>query len=329
MTFYFIFWDGVGYGKNNPKVNPFFSATLPTFQNLFRQSQSDTFGKRGRRLDSLSGQVNSNLPSLSFKNFSSEIISLSPVNTTLRVPGLPQSGTGQTAIMTGVNASKLIGKHFGPHPYSTLIPIIREKNLFSQLQKMNKTFFFANGYPKRYFDYIFGPKGRIPTIALSYISTGKTLNTHEEVKKHIAISADISGTRWKELGHPDVESMNPIEAGKLFYQLGKKFDLILFEYFISDHAGHSQEMAMSVEVLERMDGFIAGILEKFDHENDIILMISDHGNIEDLSVKTHTRNPVPLIVIGKQHSYFSSRIKNLTNVTPTIISFLKNNSPEL
>jgi 2,3-bisphosphoglycerate-independent phosphoglycerate mutase len=67
--------------------------------------------------------------------------------------------------------------------------------------------------------------------------------------------------------------------------------------------------------------FLKGILESFDYEKDILLMISDHGNIEDLSVKTHTMNPVPLIVVGKQHPHFSSRIKNLTHITPAVISY--------
>ncbi|MFA6467915.1 MAG: metalloenzyme [Bacteroidota bacterium] len=299
MAFYFIFWDGVGYGKKDPVQNPFFSTCLPTLQRLF----------------------GGELPSNTFKKFTSGHVSLSPVNTTLRIPGLPQSGTGQAAIMTGINASKLIGKHFGPHPYSTLIPIIKERNLFIRLQQMNRSFFFANGYPQRYFDYIFGPKGRIPTIALSYLSTGRTLNTHEHIMNGTAISADISGTRWGELGHPDVKAADPIEAGKLFHQLGKNTDLIFFEYFITDHAGHAQDMALASEMLQRMDGFLDGILQRFDYESDTLLMISDHGNIEDLSVKTHTKNPVPLIVIGKHHEHFSSRIRNLTHITPAILSF--------
>lgn len=299
MSFYFIFWDGVGYGKKNPKINPFFSARLPVFEKLF----------------------DGNLPSLSFKKFSSDIVSLSPVNTTLGISGLPQSGTGQTTIMTGINASKHIGKHYGPHPYSTLIPIIKEKNLFVQLRNLGKTFFFANGYPKRYFDYIFGPKGKIPTIALAYTSTGGKLNSHTAIINREAISADISGSRWQELGHPEVQQIHPDEAGQLFYHLGQKVDLIFFEYFITDHAGHSQEMRSAVEMLERMDAFIEGILRQFDYSKDIIFIISDHGNIEDLSVKTHTLNPVPLIVIGKQHSYFSTRIKSLVDVTPAIISY--------
>ncbi|MEW5798030.1 MAG: peptidase [Bacteroidota bacterium] len=300
MSFYFIFWDGVGYGKKNPSVNPFFAAKLPTLQKL----------------------CGGNLPSTSFKKYSSDIVSLSPVNATLRVSGLPQSGTGQTAIMTGVNASKMIGKHFGPHPYSTLVPVIKEKNLFAQLERMGKSFFFANGYPKKYFDYIFGPKGKVPTIALAYTSTGKSLNTHVAIKNHEAVSADISGTRWKELGHPEVEPVLPQEAGTLMYKLGKNVDLIFFEYFVTDHAGHSQDMAVAVEMLERMDGFVEGMLQRFNYDDDIILIVSDHGNIEDLSVKTHTRNPVPLVVIGKQHSYFSSRIRSLEDITPAIVSFL-------
>jgi hypothetical protein len=302
MALYFIFWDGVGYGKKDPAVNPFFSAHLPTFMSLF----------------------GGDLPSLSFTRFSSATVSMSPVNTTLRVAGLPQSGTGQTAIMTGVNAAQLIGKHFGPHPYSTLVPIIKEHNLFVRLRTIGRNSFFVNGYPQRYFDYIFGPKGKIPTVALSYLTIEKKLNDHTAVKERTAISADISGTRWKELGHADIDPMDPRDAGRHFYAIGRMFDLTFFEYFVTDMAGHARDMKIAAEMLERMDGFLAGLLDRLDRENDTVLMISDHGNIEDLSVRTHTRNPVPLIVIGKHHSYFCSRVRNLTHITPAIITYFAN-----
>lgn len=299
MSFYFIFWDGVGYGKKNPSVNPFFSASLPTLRKLFHNS----------------------LPSLHHKYFTDTTASFSPVNATLRVAGLPQSGTGQATIMTGINASQYIGKHFGPYPYSTLVPIIKEQNLFQQLKERNRTFYFVNGFPKKYLDFLNDHRKRIPTIALSYISTGKTLSSHHEIQNGEAISADITGSRWEELGHAEVTAVSPLEAGKKFYRLGKNYDLIFFEYFVPDYAGHKQDMKLSVEALERMDGFLGGILEHFDDKQDILLMISDHGNIEDLSVRTHTRNPVPLIMIGKDREYFSSRIKNLTHITPAILSY--------
>ena len=298
MALYFIFWDGVGLGKKDPSVNPFFSAQLPTMKKLFQ----------------------GNLPSLSMRRFSRNGVSYSPVNTTLRVAGLPQSGTGQAAIMTGINTSRYVGKHFGPHPYSTLIPVIKEKNLFRQLQMKGFSYNFVNAYPKKYFDFLFGPKGKIPTIALSYLSTGRTLNDHRTILSGKGISADISGTRWKELGHPEVSSEDPSVVGKRFVSLGRDHTLAFFEYFLPDYAGHSQDMLAAVEVLERMDGFLEGMIDSFDASRDTIIMISDHGNIEDLSVKTHTRNPVPLIVIGKHFEYFPRVIKNLTQVAPAVFT---------
>ncbi|KAB2920047.1 MAG: hypothetical protein F9K22_15095 [Bacteroidetes bacterium] len=300
MAFYFIFWDGVGYGRKDPAVNPFFAARLPVMRSLFG-------GK---------------LPSLSFRRYDSGTVSLSPVNTTMRVPGLPQSGTGQASIMTGINAPAFVGKHFGPHPYSTLVPVIRERNLFVRLARTGRTHRFVNGYPKRYFDYLFGPKGRIPVIAMSHLAAGGRLNTHHEVIARTAVSADISGTRWRELGHPDVPPAEPHDAGRLFHELGRTTDLAFFEYFITDHAGHARQMASAVEVLERMDGFLGGLLERFDAAADTILLISDHGNIEDLSVKTHTMNPVPLIVAGRGARTIARSVRTLAHITPAVIAHI-------
>jgi len=69
-------------------------------------------------------------------------------------------------------------------------------------------------------------------------------------------------------------------------------------------------MKSSVDILQRMDGFLAGILDSFDDRNDILLFVSDHGNIEDLSTKSHTRNPVPLIVVGSQRNSFAIRLND-------------------
>jgi hypothetical protein len=47
----------------------------------------------------------------------------------------------------------------------------------------------------------------------------------------------------------------PWRAADFSVLLRRWYDLAFFEYFVTDHAGHSMEMGMSVEVLERMDGF--------------------------------------------------------------------------
>src|SRR5208283_5461816 len=287
MAVLMIFWDGVGYGKEDSSINPFFAGNFPTFKKLF----------------------NGSIPSLRTRKIFSSRASVTPVNTTLGVPGLPQSGTGQTAIFAGVHAPRKIGKHFGPYPYSTLIPIIKEQNVFVRLQQRRKKFFFVNGFPAKYFDYINSPRGRTPVVALSYLSAGR------------ALSADFTNEGLNTFGYR-LPVMSPFEAGRRFYEIGRSFDFTLFEYFFPDKAGHSQRMKESVEVLERMDGFLAGILDSFDDQNDILFFVSDHGNIEDLSTKSHTRNPVPLIVVGSRRKFFSDKIKKLTDVTPTLASFL-------
>jgi hypothetical protein len=237
------------------------------------------------------------------------------------VAGLPQSGTGQTAIFTGVNAPKRIGKHFGPHPYSTLVPFVNERNIFVQLRGKSKTFFFVNGFPQRYFDYISSPRGKTPTVALSYLAAGGRLNTIDDIEAGTAISADITNEGLKSFSHR-LQIISPFEAGKKFYNIGRSFDYILFEYFFPDKAGHLQTMKGAVDVLERMDGFLAGILEAFDQREDILLFVSDHGNIEDLSTKSHTRNPVPLLVVGDRRKFFSDRIDALTDITPALVDFI-------
>lgn len=295
-----IFWDGVGYGKKDGGINPFFCASLPTFSALF----------------------NGKIPSLRNQKIHSRKASVVPVNTTFGLKGLPQSGTGQAAIFTGTNASRIVGQHFGPYPHSSLHKTIREKNIFTQLHQHGKKTYFANAYPQRYFDYLSAHKARTPVVALSSISAQQPLHDHSDLAAGKAISADITGTRWSEFGHSDVLPISAIGAGRRFYELSRTFDFSLFEYFLTDYVGHSKNMNSAIDALERMDGFLAGILEHFDEVHDILLFISDHGNIEDLSVKSHTRHPVPLIVVGNHKEYFTRRIHRLYHVTPAIVSYL-------
>ena len=59
----------------------------------------------------------------------------------------------------------------------------------------------------------------------------------------------------------------------------------------------------------------------------LVLVTSDHGNIEDLSVRGHTLNPVPTLLIGPRRHSIAQRItmqsnSSLTDLTPAILSTL-------
>jgi 2,3-bisphosphoglycerate-independent phosphoglycerate mutase len=301
MSIYLIFWDGVGYGAADPGSNPFFSAQLPALKTL---CGAMLFSLRRRRV-------------------STPLALVSPVNATLGVAGLPQSGTGQTALFTGVNAPKLVGKHFGPYPYSTLNPIIDSENIFKRIERLGAAAQFANGFPARYIDYLAAHPSKVPVVARAFASMNRGLHTHKDVMDGTALSADIIGSRWKELGHPLIEEVTPEDAGRAFYELGSRFDFILFEYFLTDKAGHSQDHAAAANVLERVDRFIDGLMSQFDFRRDTLILISDHGNIEDLTTKSHTRNPVPLIAAGAGREQLSRSVKRLTDLTPALVTMVE------
>ncbi|MBI2619255.1 MAG: alkaline phosphatase family protein [Ignavibacteriales bacterium] len=297
-----LFLDGVGIGSTNPEINPFFRASLPTLRSLL-----------GRKL-----------PHTRLRNIRARSAALQPVNTTLGVTGLPQSGTGQTAIFTGVNASKKIGRHFGPYPTTDLRPVIETRNIFRQLLNAGKTVIFSNAFPKQFFDYTASGTRRLTVTTLSCMMTGIPLLKIEDLRLDRGISADLTRARWPELGFPQVPMITPEEAGAHLAEISAHHDFTLFEYWLTDHAGHSQEMTFAVEVLERFDKFLAGLLDTVDLGKRLIVLVSDHGNVEDLSTKSHTRNPVPCIAIGNHREEFLAPIKNLTHITPAIVRILTN-----
>jgi 2,3-bisphosphoglycerate-independent phosphoglycerate mutase len=297
MHIVLLFLDGVGIGKKDADVNPFFRARMPTLTKL----------------------CGGELPHTPFKNTSTDLAEVFAITATLGVSGLPQSGTGQTAIFTGVNGAKKFGRHFGPHPPSVLRQDITEKNIFHQLKTLGKSVVFANAFPQRFFEYTESGTRRLTVTTLSCQCAGVPLLTAYDLQRDEGISADFLRAQWSELGHSDIKQVTPQTAGKHLAHIAAHHDFTLFEYWLPDHAGHSQKMIFAVEVLERFDEFLSGFLETVDLSNTLLIIVSDHGNIEDLSTKSHTRNKVPCILVGRHCHRVVHRIKNLTHITPAII----------
>lgn len=298
-TIAFIFLDGVGIGTSDAAVNPFVNAKLPVLSSMFGNS----------------------IPLVETPRVVNTTYALVPIDANLNVDGLPQSGTGQTALFTGMNAAQYIGKHFGPYPYSTLQPVIEKENIFRKVEEAGKRFYFANAYPKQFFEYVNSGKRRLTVTTMACLRSGLPLQTAEDLRKGIAISADITNERWDTLGYPDIAEISAEEAGKRFAALAKEYDFALFEYFLTDHAGHKQDMDNAVRILERFDDFLNGFRDNMN-ESTLLVMTSDHGNIEDLRTKTHTRNAVPLWVYGKDSAQFIEGISSITDIAPKILRWL-------
>ncbi|MBX2989958.1 MAG: alkaline phosphatase family protein [Bacteroidetes bacterium] len=298
-----LFLDGVGIGTADASVNPFFQAELPSLRSLF----------------------GGELPGLNRPFLQNGTASLIPLDPNLGIEGLPQSGTGQTALFTGVNAPQLIGKHFGPYPYSTLRPVVRERNIFRQLINAGKKGYFANAYPQRFFDYFKDKQTRLTVTTLSCNYCDMPLHQVTELEKGVAVSADITNAGWPRMGYSHILPIEPAEAGRRLVRLTAEFDFVLFEYWRTDKAGHSEKISEAVDSLEVFDGMLGGILQSIDATRTLLLITSDHGNIEDMSTKVHTRNPVPAILFGfRQHEVAQTLRErpDLTGVTPALMEHL-------
>src|SRR5215510_6280837 len=70
-----------------------------------------------------------------------------PTDASLGVEGRPQSASGQTTILTGVNAPAAVGYHKQGFPNKALLEIINNNSIFKQLSQSGiEPITFANAY---------------------------------------------------------------------------------------------------------------------------------------------------------------------------------------
>ncbi len=293
-----IFIDGVGIGKKDYEFNPFFKYGFKSFENIFGE-----------------------IPHLEKQCLDKNDFFCFPVDARLEVEGLPQSGTGQVSIFCGVNAAKFVGKHYGPFPYSTTIPIIAEKNIFKHYKDLKKQAYFANAYPKVFFDYIKSGKTRLSTTSLSCKLTGVRLNTVTDVRTGLALTPEITNERWNKRLNYKLKVIKPETAARRLLKIASKNDFTLYEFFLTDHLGHGRIVDEFDNIYNNLDKFLLTVLSEMNQSELTLIICSDHGNFEDLSVKTHTMNPALTITAGKYSRNLAEEIHDLTEIKPTITKY--------
>ena len=306
MRILFLFLDGIGLGPDNPDANPFSRADMPFLRDLL-------------------GGHNLTASAAPFEGDRATLLSL---DASLSVDGLPQSATGQAVLLTGVNIPKELGYHYGPKPNPEVASyLINGKTLFSWLRDNNKTAALLNAYPPRYFDGIDSGKRLYSSIPLALTNAGFPLFTHDDFFAGRALSADFTGAGWREfLGFPESPLLSPEEAGRKTADLAEQYDFSLFEYWASDYAGHKQDMDWAIRQLEIFDGVLRGLLESWNESEGLILLTSDHGNMEDLSTRRHTDARVPGLLVGSKsaRTEFARGLHDLTGIVPAIEGLILN-----
>lgn len=89
----------------------------------------------------------------------------------------------------------------------------------------------------------------------------------------------------------------PEEAADVFWRVASEADFTLFEHYLADEAGHARDFAAALAALGTFDAFVRAVLDRRPPDARV-LVCSDHGNVEDLTTRSHTTNPVPVLYFG-------------------------------
>jgi len=309
MSLLFIFVDGVGLGTDDPAVNPFAQASLPNLHALLG----------GQRM--LAGNNGPDRPIVETGR-----ASLIALDACLGVEGLPQSATGQAALLTGTNAPARLGYHDGPKPNPEVAEILKGGNLFSTLLEAGLKVGMLNAFPPGYFHSLASGRRLPGAIAMAARQAGLNLKTQEDLYRGQALSADFTGQGWRDhLGLHDTPVIAPEKAGERLAELARQHDFAIFEFWLSDIAGHHQNMPEACALLETFDRVLGGLLPAWQDDKGLIILTSDHGNLEDLSTRRHTTNPVPLLLAGSPalRKQFGPHGRDLTSIAPAIEEFFQ------
>jgi hypothetical protein len=291
-----VFMDGVGLGDPDPATNPLARAKTPTFQRLLG-------GPLAGRAPVRTGEA-----------------VMVPLDAQLGVPGLPQSATGQVALLTGENAPALVGRHVTAYPTGTLRALLEARGLFPRLRAGGVPVALANAYAPEYFAAVADRKLRHAAITLCALQAGVPLRDVDDLRAGRAVYQDLTNARLRERGVA-VPLITPEEAGTHLADVAAGYKFTLFEFFQTDLAGHGR-VPDRVGVVERLDRFLGAALAATDLEETLVLLTSDHGNLEDERTDAHTLNPVPAVLVGAERDDLARRLRALTDLAPACVEAL-------
>jgi hypothetical protein len=298
-----FFMDGVGMGAADTAVNPFVTAHMPYLTGLFGDGW---YVPNGR--------------------LSTSCASLIPTDANLGMPGKPQSATGQAAILTGRNVPQLIGEHYGPKPNQAVRDVMAQGTLFAEVTAVNGRAALLSPYPQGYFESIESGKRLYSSVPLAATEAGLALMTADDLRHGRAISPDFTGQGWRDyLGYTDIPLYTPYAAGQQLARLTREYHFSFFEHWPSDRAGHRGSLAEAAQHLELLDAALNGLIETWNQENEtgLLIITSDHGNIEEKGHRQHTRNPVPTILVGPGHADLAAEINDLTDIAKIVRRYLR------
>ncbi|MDD5718672.1 MAG: alkaline phosphatase family protein [Candidatus Krumholzibacteria bacterium] len=315
-----LFVDGFGWGRDDPSVNPGWSyggtlLRLPPLSSTTRPAANQA-----------AVDVSAGSSAIADATFTGAPIRLDngawavPLDACLGVPGLPQSATGQTTLLTGINAAAVQGRHLSGFPGPTLRALLLEHSLLLQLRRAGRRPVFFNTYRTPFFSLTRARQLCMSATTVANLAADLPFFDVPDMAAGRSLYQDFTGEELRRLGFA-APLLTPAEAGACLARNLPRYDFLLYEYFRTDRAGHTADRAAAEDELRRLDAFLEAILAELPPDT-LLMWCSDHGNLEDLTVATHTRNPVPLLAWGPGAREFMTGLTGLDQVAPAILRVL-------
>lgn len=300
MAVTFVFVDGVGAGDPDPAVNPL--ARGEFLLSRFADGSGAPLPRGGRA---------------------------ALADACLGISGRPQSATGQSTIFSGENAALALGRHLLGFPNAPLREWLSERSLFRSLAAAGLRAAFANAFPVAHLRALGIPadgepefdlralrkRARASATTVAFAAGGERFLTWGDAREGAALPADITGARANAFGAA-LPRRSPEAAAEVLAGLAARHHLTLFEYFETDEAGHARSMERALEALERLDRLLRALVDRLG-EGDSLLVTSDHGNVENLSTRSHTLAPVPVLGFGPAADRVGE-VRDLTGIAPLL-----------
>ncbi|MBX6350298.1 MAG: hypothetical protein IRZ11_02140, partial [Clostridia bacterium] len=177
----FVFVDGLGYAPAGPG-NPLSPSEawpeahgLPRFREILGAPLAGDLRGEGLAFTARGGAA-----------------ALALVDATLGLPGLPQSGTGQAALLGGFNAARLVGRHVPAFPTAAIRERLGRENAFLDALRAGRPPAFLNAF-RGGGDEARGRHRPPSTSVVAFAATGLPFRRLADLAAGRAVAFDITG----------------------------------------------------------------------------------------------------------------------------------------
>jgi hypothetical protein len=260
-----------------------------------------------------------------------------PIDATLGHAGLPQSATGQAVIYTGDDAIAVAGGHREGLPTRAVAQLLLRRSFLARAREEGKSAAFLNAYDRdraaRLTRMVREAEGgerpaaekrphrlsRPSASTLAALARGGDLRTLDDAREGRAATFDLTGEVLRSYG-VEAPRRSLRDAARVVAASAAELDLALFETFLTDKAGHAQDMAWARHEIVRLEAFLEALFASIDPARQLVIVTSDHGNLEDLSTRSHTRARVPLMAYGAGAAEAVAGARSLLDVSRIVLS---------